>query len=219
MNFKVPRITKINLVLDFDETLVHITRIPLKKSKIVPFIINDYSDKYYVYIRPGLKKFLNSVKDNYTLFIWTASTKRFLYLVMDNVGIDRSLFKHIFTRKHCIDMDSYYTKDLTRYFSEYELSQTVLVDNSFYNFIPQPSNGYHIKTFLGNHNDKALRLLQLNLKLLKNREDVRPYLMKIDKIIKKIPIKFIEEWENYCEMIYEIEKAKHEVYSSVIRGS
>ena len=78
---------------------------------------------------------------------------------------------------------------------------------------------YHIKTFLGSHNDKALRLLKSNLNLLKNREDIRPYLMKIDKIIKKIPIKFIEEWENHCEIIYEIEKAKHEVYSSVIRGS
>ena len=113
----------------------------------------------------------------------------------------------------------FYTKDLTRYFTEYELSQTVLVDNSIYNFIPQPSSGYHIKTFLGSHNDKAFKLLQLNLKLLKNREDIRPYLLKINNISKKIPFRLIEEWENHCEMMQEIKNAKREVYSSVIRGS
>ena len=219
MNYIVPRITKINLVLDFDETLVHLTRTPLKKSKLKPLIIYDYSDIFYAYIRPGLKKFLNSVKDEYTLFIWSASTKRFLNIVLDSIGIDRSLFKYIFTRKHCDDMGNYYTKDLTRYFNEYELSQTVLVDNSIYNFIPQPSNGYHIKTFLGSHNDKALKLLQLNIKLLKNREDIRPYLLKINNISKKIPIRLIEEWENHCEILQEIKNAKREVYSSVIRGS
>ena len=219
MNYVVPRITKINLVLDFDETLVHLTSKPLQKSKIKPLIIYDYSDRFYVYIRPGLKEFLNSVKDDYTLFIWTASTKRFLNIVLDSIGIDRSLFKYIFTRKHCDDMGNYYTKDLTRYFTEYELSQTVLVDNSFYNFIPQPSNGYHIKTFLGSHNDKAFKLLQLNLKLLKNREDIRPYLLKINNISKKIPIRLIEEWENHSEILQEIKNAKREIYSSVIRGS
>ncbi len=219
MNFRVPRITKINLVLDFDETLVHITMNPLKRSKLKPLVIYDFSDIYYVYIRPGLKEFINNVKDDYTLFIWSASTKRFLYLVMHNIGIDHSMFKYIFTRKHCDDMGNYYTKDLTRFFSEYELSQTVLVDNSIYNFIPQPSNGYHIKTFLGSHKDKDFKVLQSNLKLLQNREDIRPYLLKIDNIVRKIPNRLLEEWENHCEILEEIRNAKREAYSSVIKGS
>ena len=57
--------------------------------------INELGD---VIISPGFTNAhshvaLNSVKDDYTLFIWTASTKRFLNIILDSIGIDRSLFK------------------------------------------------------------------------------------------------------------------------------
>ena len=45
MNYIVPRITKINLVLDFDETLVHLTRNPLKRSKLKQSVLAIYTSE------------------------------------------------------------------------------------------------------------------------------------------------------------------------------
>ena len=206
MSSILPVLDKINVIFNLNKTMIYISKHELVNTNIFPTIVHDYSDIYYVYIRPGLKKLLNKLnklKDNYNLYIWTELSKRYTYLILDNLDIDRSVFKHIFTKKHCVDLDNFYTKDLTRYFTEYQLSQTILLDNSLLNFIPQPSNAFYIPSFRGDGNDKYLNQIIKVLEHLKNREDIRPYLLKINNVKKHISEVDFDTWFNYLDRQYE----------------
>lgn len=207
MSSILPVLDKINLVLDFDETMVYVSPRQLINTKIFPIIIHDYSDTYYVYVRPGLEDLLNSLKKTCNLYIWTASLKRYLYLILDNMGIDRKIFNGIFTRKHCVDLNDFYTKDLTKYFTEYQLSQTILIDNCILNFIPQPSNAFYIKSFRGSEKDNYLQYIPKLIKHLKNKEDIRPYLKEINNVRKYIADYDYEKWYEYKDRQYEMEIA------------
>ena len=67
------------LILDLDETLIHSTYIDLQLNQ------TPYKYKFfYIYQRPFLKEFLESVSQHFDLAIWSASKTDYVKQIIKN---------------------------------------------------------------------------------------------------------------------------------------
>ena len=170
---KTPKLT---LVLDLDETLVHSEMIPTSTpNTIFKIRLNDELYNIYVYYRPGLLSFLNSVCDIYEVVIFTASMKPYAEQVLKALDPSNRL-KYRFYRDCCTEMNGNYIKDL-RVLGR-DLSQVIIIDNSEVAFSFQPENGILIKSWFSDQTDRELDSIRLFLMTLSDCEDVRPALRK-----------------------------------------
>lgn len=72
------------MVLDLDETLVHSSFKPPKKSDIIlPVDIEGRVCNVYVLVRPGCKQFLEEMEKYYEVVIFTASLSKYADPLMD----------------------------------------------------------------------------------------------------------------------------------------
>ena len=158
------------LLLDLDETLVHSEfRHPsnfksldkLKENskcynRSFTYIENDYKYYFDVYFRPYLFDFLHEIKNYFDLAIFTASSKGYADTIIDYIDPNYDIFKFRLYREACIPIQKYvYIKDL-RIIKNFNEKNVILMDNSFYSFINQPSNGMLIYSFYNNYKDKQL---------------------------------------------------------------
>ena len=158
------------LLLDLDETLVHSElRHPsnyksldkLKENskcynRSFSYIENDYKYYFDIYFRPYLFDFLHEIKNYFDLAIFTASSKGYADTIIDYIDPDNQIFKFRLYREACIPIHQYvYIKDL-RIIKNFDEKNIILMDNSFYSFINQPSNGMLIYSFYSNHKDNQL---------------------------------------------------------------
>lgn len=84
------------LILDLDETLIHTTYSPLVGLDAV-----SQKGYYYLYERPYLKDFLESVCEHYALAIWSASKADYVRWIIQSTVLKDYTFQFIRTRKHC----------------------------------------------------------------------------------------------------------------------
>lgn len=159
------------LLLDLDETLVHcefknnIKMLNHKKHKkrhskldIKTFSYCDENYRYYVdcNFRPNLKDFLEEVSKYYDIGIFTAACKNYANMILDEIDPENKYFMFRLYRHACIPIqDKLYIKDL-RIIKNIDLSKTVLMDNSLYSFINQPSNGMLVNSFYDDPEDVQL---------------------------------------------------------------
>lgn len=86
--------SKLNLVLDLDNTLI--SSISINEMKRISNIKNRKLDfkvmeKYYnVYYRPHLKKFLDYAFKNFHITIWTAASRDYATFIIDNILMEPS---------------------------------------------------------------------------------------------------------------------------------
>ena len=158
------------LLLDLDETLVHSElRHPynyksldkLKENskcynRSFSYIENDYKYYFDIYFRPYLFDFLHEIKIYFDLAIFTASSKGYADTIINYIDPDNQIFKFRLYREACITIHKHvYIKDL-RIIKSFDEKNIILMDNSFYSFINQPSNGILIYSFYNNHKDNQL---------------------------------------------------------------
>ena len=158
------------LLIDLDETLIHsefrnknnykeldlFTRTSKCQSKTF-----SYSDENYIYymdvfFRPHLKQFLSEVSKYFDLAIFTAAMKGYADTIIDFIDPHYKFFQFRLYREACIPIqDRLYIKDL-RIIENYDPKNVILMDNSLYSFMNQPSNGMLVNSFYTSHKDTQL---------------------------------------------------------------
>jgi CTD nuclear envelope phosphatase 1 len=167
----LPRKTKI-LALDLDETLVHST----SKSSgdcdyFVEVLVDRSSCLYYVFKRPLVDKFLETVNNWYHLVIYTASLREYAEPVVNWLDGGRGLFKKRLYRTACIDQMGMYVKNLS--LVDPDLSRVCLLDNSPASFLMHPDNGIPIESWTQDRADTCLVDMLPFLDALRFADDVR----------------------------------------------
>lgn len=158
-----PEETKITLVLDLDETLVHFEESPEGGEFLV---------------RPQASEFLEQMAKLFEVVVFTAAMKDYADWILDRIDPNKNV-SHRLYRQHTQPHNGIYLKDLNRLGRD--LARVIIVDNSAENFQLQPENGINIKTWHNDPNDNALIQLSKLLTLVgeKNPKDVREFLREL----------------------------------------
>ena len=158
------------LLIDLDETLVHSEFRNKDNFKALDYYTKNskcqsktftYEDDNYIYyidvfFRPFLKEFLDEVSKYFDLAIFTAAMKGYADTIIDYIDPKNEFFQFRLYRNACIPIQQrLYIKDL-RIIKNYDPMNVILMDNSLYSFLNQPSNGMLVNSFYTNHKDTQL---------------------------------------------------------------
>lgn len=172
----LPKKSKI-LALDLDETLVHSTS---KSSSDCDYFVEVLVDRssclYYVFKRPAVDRFLDTVSSWYHLVIYTASLREYAEPVVSWLDKGRGLFKKRLFRTACMEqIGGVFVKNLT--LVDTDLSRVCLIDNSPASFLMHPDNGILVESWTTqNKTDNCLLDLLPFLDALRFADDVRSIL-------------------------------------------
>ena len=122
------------LVLDLDETLVHV-----ENEKLL--------------IRPNACEFISQMSLHYELVLFTASTPMYADFIMSKIDPNNCIKLRLY-RNHTIPTGGISIKNLD--FLGRDLKNTIIVDNFYESFSLQPGNGIWINTWIGDKNDQDL---------------------------------------------------------------
>ena len=180
-NFYLPPNNSINtytLVLDLDETLIHLerdTNIKSKRKKII--------------YRPYLFEFLQKMKKLYELILFSLGTPEYVDSIVETIERKERFFQYRLYRQHGKIYGNEIIKDLSKIGRD--IKKIIIVDNMPQSFKLQKKNGICIKGFYGNLKDETLKDLSEILEKVRNdvnyTNDIRISLLKVKpSIILKI---------------------------------
>jgi Dullard-like phosphatase family protein len=152
---------KYTLCLDLDETLIY-SEIKQKHKEynyIYEGIIEEKYVKLGINFRPGIKDFLSYASANFEVILFTCSNKEYADIIMDLIDPDYNYFDYRLYRDDCIEIrPNVFTKDL-RIFTNRNIKDIILIDNSLISMLYQLDNGYLISPFNSNRNDREFYAL------------------------------------------------------------
>ena len=136
-------------------------------------------------MRPYCFKFLEEMKKIFEIVIFTAATKDYADSILDVIDPHNKYINHRLYRSHTTICDFTFVKDLSKIGRN--LNRTLIIDNLADNFKLQPNNGIQIGTWTDDMKDTQLKDLSsiLGQILVKNPEDVRIIIMKLNEEINK----------------------------------
>ena len=142
---------------------------------------NQKSIKTGFNIRPYWKELMDSVKDEWEIAVFTASCQNYADTILDYLDPNNEYFKNRFYRETCWKSpEGVYIKDL-RVFTQWEMSDIILVDNAVYSFGFQLDNGIPIFPYIQGKDDKQLLYLKEYLQVI-NKNNVIKDLKKTFKM-------------------------------------
>ena len=162
---------KYTLVLDLEETLVH---------------INQKGD---CILRPGLFKFLKEVKPYYELVSFSNKSKYSSEPIINIIEEKKNYFDNNLYREHLTFIGKEFIKDISKLGRD--IKKIIVVDNIANNFKLSPENGIQIAPFFGDkdddNEDNTLEELKKLLILFykEEYEDLRVGIKKYKKFIRK----------------------------------
>lgn len=133
---------KYTLVLDLDETLIHFEELNENEGQLS--------------LRPGADEFLRVMSNYYEIVIFTAGTEEYANWALSFLE-NQHFISHRLFRQHALPYNGFYIKDLSRIGRD--LSKTIIVDNIAENYMLQPYNGIHIRTWFSDPQDTCLFVL------------------------------------------------------------
>jgi len=182
MNYKNEN--KTLLILDIDETLVFASpdELPLKAD----FVVFDY----YVYKRPYLDEFLNELKDDFLIALWSSASDDYVNEIAAQIIPPDIKPEFVWGRSRCtyrrniqIDESGYYGDGFMHYHyikplkklkrKGYQLERILIVDDSPHKSKNNYGNAIYPREFNGDMNDNELKFLSQYLKKLKDALNVR----------------------------------------------
>lgn len=159
------------IVVDLDETLVHVTPIaPKDLDKSNYFTISVKKRKFYVQMRPNLNNFLEQISKFFNICVFTASEQNYANKIIDKILPNVKKCCRFF-RDSCINMYGYYVKDLD--IINCSLKQILLVDDVAGSALKNPKNLIKIKPWNGEKEDDALKNLMNILEKIAYDGDLR----------------------------------------------
>jgi len=114
---------KITLILDLDNTLIFSSVNKIENAKNYAIMDN----KFYVYKRPHLDIFLNTLSQLCDIYIYTAATKEYADKIIDYIDKNK-IISNRFYRHDCLNMSNVYYKDVSRY--NFEEKKLIIIDDS-----------------------------------------------------------------------------------------
>jgi RNA polymerase II subunit A small phosphatase-like protein len=153
----------------------------------VDFKVFDYN----VYKRPFLADFLNEIKDNFLLAIWSSASDDYVEEITKQIIPEETKLEFVWGRSRCIyrrniqrDEYGYYNDDFNNHYhyikplkkvrrKGYRLNRILIVDDSPHKSKDNFGNAIYSKEFIGDIKDAELKLLAQYLKTLKDKENVR----------------------------------------------
>ena len=164
ISFPKNKIHKQTILLDLDETLIHVDfENKYKNYDAILYFdnINENGEiekniQINLIFRPGLFQFLDYINNYFEVFIYTASYKNYADTIIDYIEKDKKYFSLRLYRENCIYLKpGIYIKDL-RIINERELKNMIIIDNSLFSFANQLDNGILVTSFFNDLNDNFL---------------------------------------------------------------
>jgi kinesin family protein 11 len=151
---------KYTLVLDLDETLIHLRQkkdiinikndINIKINNTSDYFYDNYdknNNKYLLQFRVGLFSFLTILKPFYEIISFTSATREYADVIINEIEKNRKFFDHKFYREHTIIYKDTFVKDISRIGRD--IKKIIIVDNNERNFILNKENGIKIAPYYG----------------------------------------------------------------------
>jgi Dullard-like phosphatase family protein len=167
---------KATVVLDLDETLIYSSIDP--KNSSYDFMMNDQDHKQYIFVfqRPGLRYFLESVSLFFDLAVFTASYSCYCNPILDSIETQTKI-PHRFYNTSLVPTFTGLQKDLNAVASNRLPRSLIMIDNSPGSIITsQRENLYLVEPFCGQDEDDELITLVPFLIAMINLKDVRSIL-------------------------------------------
>lgn len=173
------------LILDLDETLIHATKNPLEQKEAFRVF------NFYVYLRPFLKEFLEGIREDFLVAVWSSASDDYVAKIVAHVFPQGYPLEFVWGRKRCTYRSKRYSEDFGRYLEDYEtpyfylkrlqklkrkefqLERILIVDDSPEKALCNYGNAIYPKEFTGDVGDDELLYLLKYLKTLKDINNVR----------------------------------------------
>lgn len=166
--------SKILLVLDLDETLIHASATEIESVEH-DFICGDF----FVYKRPGLEDFLHSIKNDFKISIWSSASDDYVTNIVSNIFPGDFPLEFIWGRSRCTlkrdyELGTYFfSKQLKKLKRKgYELEKILIIDDSAEKVKDNFGNAIYITEFKGIP-DNELEALSIYLQIIKSSQNVR----------------------------------------------
>lgn len=177
---------KLLLILDLDETLIFSTKNKISKQE------DSTIDEYFVYKRPGLDLFLNTILIDFEIAVWTSSTEDYAEEVINKIFPKDYPLSFVYGRTKCTptfmcEQNNYtYSKNLKKLKSKnYNLEKILIIDDSPEKLRRNYGNHIRVTPFVGSNDDIELFQLIKYLKKIKLCDNVRA----IEKRFWRVDIK------------------------------
>lgn len=142
------------LVLDLDETLVHLSFKYLRLADfVIPVEIEGQVHNVYVIKRPGVDEFMKRVGELYEVVVFTASVSRYGDPLLDELDIHKSVHHRLF-RDSCFNYQGNYIKNLSQIGRP--LSDLIIIDNLPASYIFHPQHAVPISSWFSDAHDNEL---------------------------------------------------------------
>jgi len=162
------------VILDLDETLVHVPDHPLDRRADFDVLGHDG------YRRPHLAAFLDGLRGRHDVAIWTTAQRDYADAIVSAIVPWRSELAFVWTAEQCsphVDAQTGHRgaiKDIEAVRSEgYDLSRTVMIDDAPERHPCSSANLVPIPPFLGDPRDTELGRLATFIEALARQPDVR----------------------------------------------
>ncbi|CAF0843014.1 unnamed protein product [Rotaria sordida] len=168
--------TKICLVIDLDETLVHSVFRPVSNADfVVPVEIDGQVHQIYVTKRPHVDEFLRRVGELYECVLFTASLAKYADPVADLLD-PQHIFRSRLFRESCTYYNGNYIKDLSRLGRN--IRKVIIIDNSPLSYLFHQDNAVPVHSWFDDMQDTELLTLIPIFERLASVDDVIPALQE-----------------------------------------
>lgn len=173
------------LILDLDETLIHGTERPLESKEAFKVF------HFYIYLRPFLSIFLEEIKDDFLIAVWSSASDDYVKAVVANIFPEDYPLEFVWGRKRCSYRSKCFSENYGRYLDDYEtpyfylkslqkvkrqgfgLERILIVDDSPEKTQNNYGNAICPAEFTGDLEDDELLYLLKYLRTLKDKKNVR----------------------------------------------
>lgn len=177
--------TKLNVILDLDETLVSaypVEEFPFNdaqvRDKIINYTFHNMESYYIIFERPKLQEFLDYLFKNFNVSVWSAGSKDYVSFIVHNVILKKGRkLDYLFWSHHCKESTKKFKskKNLKLLWDIYKLPEytkknTLLIDDMEDTYKVQKKNCI-----------RALEFDVLETKKDSHLEDVKKVLRKYKK--------------------------------------
>jgi len=172
------------LILDIDETLIYATKSKLSKDEDCKVF------EYYVYERPNLKSFLEQVKLDYNLAIWSSASDDYVNEIVQQTILKKHDFEFIWGRSKATYRRNFEQDELRIYGNNsshyhyvkslkkvkklgFEIERILIIDDSPHKSKLNYGNAIYPKPFEGEPEDNELIILAKYLTSIKDCANFR----------------------------------------------
>ena len=158
---------KYTLVLDLDETLIHLRQrkdvinikndVNIKINNTSDYFSDNYDknrNKYLLQFRIGLFSFLTILKPFYEIISFTSATREYADVIINEIEKSRKYFDYKFYREHTVIYKDTFVKDISRIGRD--MSKIIIIDNNESNFVLNKENGIKIAPYYGDDDNNNI---------------------------------------------------------------